>query len=182
MGHFAAPDGQAYEQHGKGRSRRPNVLWLFGDQHRHHAQGFAGDPNLHTPNIDDLARFGVTWAQGAISGYPLCCPFRGSLLSGRWPHRCVPVHEAPFPDGMPTIAQPFNDAGYHTAWFGKWHVDGCRERDGRAAFWIVPPERRGGFQTWEGYENNNSQFDCWVHGGAGSDAYLEKLEGFETDA
>lgn len=47
---------------------------------------------------------------------------------------------------------------------------------------IIPPERRGGFDHWIGYENNNSQWDCWVHGGAGDAAFHEKLPGYETDA
>ena len=80
------------------------------------------------------------------------------------------------------MATAFNEAGYHTAWYGKWHVDGGRERDGRAAFWIVPPDRRGDFKEWVGYENNNSQWDCWVHGGEGDEAFLERLDGWETDA
>ncbi|MCC5850214.1 MAG: sulfatase-like hydrolase/transferase [Verrucomicrobia bacterium] len=162
--------------------KQPNVLWLFGDQHRHHALGCMGDPNLHTPNFDQLALTGFTLARGAVSGYPLCCPFRGSLLTGVYPHRCIPVHEAPLPDGMPTIAQPFNEAGYDTAWFGKWHVDGCTEAKGQAAYWVVPPERRGGFKEWVGYENNNNQFDTWVHGGRNGECEPRKLDGFETDA
>lgn len=162
--------------------QRPNLLWLFGDQHRHMATGFAGDVNLHTPNIDQLSLTGFHCENGAVSGYALCCPFRGSLLSGVYPHRCIPVHEAPFPEGMKTVAHPFNDAGYDTAWFGKWHVDGCREAQGRGTFWVVPPERRGGFQEWVGYENNNSQFDTWVHGGRGGGVEPWRLEGFETDA
>ena len=85
------------------------------------------------------------------------------------------------PDGQQTIAHAFNDQGYHTAWFGKWHVDGAKQSEGRTAHWIVPPERRGGFQEWIGYENNNSQWDCWVHGGEGDNAFLRQLDGFETD-
>lgn len=183
MGRFQIPPSHAgSDGRGRGMAERPNVIWLFGDQHRHHATGYAGDPNLHTPNIDHLAHTGLVCRRGGVSGNALCCPFRGSLLTGVYPQRCVPVHEAPLPDGQRTIAHVFDDAGYHTAWFGKWHVDGAAERDGRAAFWIVPPERRGGFHEWVGYENNNSQWDCWVHGGAGADAFHRKLEGFETDA
>lgn len=161
---------------------RPNLLWLFGDQHRHHAAGYAGDLNLHTPNLNHLSLTGFTPAHGGVSGYALCCPFRGSLLSGVYPHRCIPAHEAPFPDGMKTVAHPFNEAGYDTAWFGKWHVDGCPESKGRATFWVVPPERRGGFKEWVGYENNNSQFDTWVHGGRAGESVPRKLDGYETDA
>lgn len=164
------------------RSDRPNIIWLLGDQHRHHAMGYAGDPNLHTPVIDDLTHHGLVCADGAVSGAPLCCPYRGSLLTSRWPHHCVPAHEARMPDGLPTVATAFNAHGYHTAWIGKWHVDGCHERDGRAVDWIVPPERRGDFQLWEGYENNNDQWDCWLHGGSGAEAFHRRLPGWETDA
>ena len=150
---------------------RPNVIWIFGDQHRAQALGCAGDPNVHTPNIDRLAEEGLTFT-GAVGGCPLCSPYRGALLSGRYPHNSVPGHEHRLLPAQPTIAHAFNDAGYHTAYFGKWHVDGFHERNGRAAMHIVPPERRGGFQQWVGYENNNSQWDCWVHGGRGATAVL----------
>ncbi|MEZ4612776.1 MAG: sulfatase-like hydrolase/transferase [Caldilineaceae bacterium] len=160
---------------------RPNVIWIFGDQHRAQALGCASDPNVHTPNIDRLAEEGLTFT-GAVGGCPLCSPYRGALLSGRYPHNSVRGHEHRLPPAQPTIAHAFNDAGYHTAYFGKWHVDGFHERNGRAAMHIVPPERRGGFQQWVGYENNNSQWDCWVHGGAGDDAFHRRLPGYETDA
>lgn len=161
-------------------SKKPNVIWIFGDQHRGQALGCSGDPNVYTPNIDNLAASGVHFAN-AVSGIPLCCPYRGSLLTGRYPHLVVPGHEYQLPPEQPTIAHVMNDAGYHTAYFGKWHLDGHHEREGRAALHIIPPERRGGFQQWIGYENNNSQWDCWVHGGEGEDAFQYRLPGYETD-
>jgi arylsulfatase A-like enzyme len=164
---------------GAGNSR-PNVIWLFADQHRAQAMGCAGDPNARTPNIDNYAATGIRFS-GAVGGYPLCCPFRGSLLSGRYPHKCIPGHEYPMPTGQKTIAHAFNDHNYRTAWFGKWHVDGFKERTGRAAMHIIPPERRGGFETWMAYENNNSQWDSWIHGGQGKDAFHYRLPGYETD-
>jgi arylsulfatase A-like enzyme len=162
------------------KNTRPNVIWVFGDQHRAQALGCAGDPNVNTPNIDTLAAQGVNFT-AAVSGMPLCCPFRGSLVAGRYPHKCVPGHEYPLPDGQPTIAHVFNNAGFRTAWFGKWHLGGIKESEGRAALRIVPPEKRGGFETWVGYDNNNSQYDCWVHGGAGKEAFHYRLPGYETD-
>jgi arylsulfatase A-like enzyme len=158
----------------------PNILWIFGDQHPAHALSCNGDPNLNTPELDRLASEGQNWQQ-AVSGFPLCCPYRGALLTSRYPHECVPGHERQLPPQMPTIAHAFNAHGYDTAWFGKWHLDGFEERNGRAAMHIVPPERRGGFKTWVGYENNNSQWDCWVHGGAGADAFHYRLPGYESD-
>jgi arylsulfatase A-like enzyme len=103
------------------------------------------------------------------------------MLSGLYPHECVPGHEYRMPPETPTVAHAFKEQGYHTAYFGKWHVDGFHEREGRAAMHIIPPERRGGFDTWVGYENNNSQWDCWVHGGEGDSAFHYRLPGYETD-
>ncbi len=160
---------------------RPNVIWIFGDQMRAQATGYMGDPNVYTPNIDRLAQEGLAFT-AAVSGCPLCCPYRGSLLSGRYPHQAVPGHETQLPPAMPTIATAFKEANYHTAYFGKWHVDGFKERTGRAAMHLIPPERRGGFDEWVGYENNNSQWDCWVHGGTGDNAFHYRLPGYETDA
>ncbi|MCA1808741.1 MAG: sulfatase [Kiritimatiellia bacterium] len=156
-----------------------NVIWIFGDQHRAQMLSCNLDPNLSTPNIDRLSSEGVHF-ENAISGTPVCCPFRGSLLTSRYPHECVPVNEVRMPDDLPTIAHAFKDQGYHTAYFGKWHLEGKLSGGGRTAHHIIPPERRGGFDTWIGYENNNAQWDNWVHG-TGIDE-PRRLPGYETDA
>ncbi len=165
---------------GGATAARPNVIWLFGDQHRAQALSCNHDPNVRTPNIDRMSADGVHFT-AAVAGFPLCCPFRGSLLTGRYPNNCVVGHEYPLPAGQPTIAQPFKEAGYHTAWFGKWHLCGWHERNGRAAHYISTPAQRGGFDEWAGYDNNNSQWDSWVHGGEGKDAFHHRLPGYETD-
>jgi arylsulfatase A-like enzyme len=165
---------------GEAKPARPNILWLFGDQHRAQALSCMGDTNLSTPTLDRLAEEGRHFDR-ALSGMPLCCPFRGSMIASRYPHVCVPGHEYPLPPGTPTIVQPLKAAGYHTGYFGKWHLDGWHERDGRAAMHIVPPERRCGFDVWVGYDNNNRQYDSWVHGGEGDKAFHYKLPGYETD-
>ena len=162
-------------------NHRPNMLWVFGDQHRAQATGYMGDPNVTTPNIDRLAAEGLAFT-AAVAGSPLCTPARSALLTGCYPHRGAAAHEARLPPDRPTLATPFRDAGYRTAYFGKWHLDGFHEASGRGAKHIVPPERRGGFDTWVGYENNNSQWDSWVHGGDGDDAFHRRLPGYETDA
>jgi len=152
------------------------------DQMRGQAMSIAGDPNVLTPNLDRMARGGV-WLSGALSGFPLCCPARGAMVTGRYPHLCVPGHQYPLDPEIPTIADAFNAAGYRTAWFGKWHLDGFHESSGRAAWHIIPPERRGRFRTWIGYDNNNSQYDCWVHGHDDTtEVPLQRLPGHETGA
>lgn len=161
---------------------RPNVIWIFGDQHRAQAMSCMGDPNLSTPNLDRLAGGPGTTA---VSGCPLCSPFRGSMLTSLYPHHCVTAHDWPMPDGLPTIATVFRESGYRTAYFGKWHVDGENNRpDGvRPALQRVAPSRRGGFELWLGYENNNRQYDSWVHGhdAAGNEVEHYRLPGYETD-
>ena len=57
---------------------QPNVIWVLTDQQRAMMLSCNGDPNVHTPNIDALADMGVNFTR-AVSGYPLCCPFRGSM-------------------------------------------------------------------------------------------------------
>ncbi len=160
--------------------RHKNAIWIFGDQHRAQALSCNGDPNLNTPHLDRLSAEGQNYER-AVSGFPLCCPFRGSLLTSRYPHECVPGHEYPLPEGMPTVADVFNKHDFDTAYFGKWHLGGFEERKGRAAMFITDPNRRGGFDTWVGYDNNNSQWDTWVHGGQGDGAFHYRLPGFETD-
>ncbi|MDW7656428.1 MAG: sulfatase [Bacillota bacterium] len=159
---------------------KTSIIWVFGDQHRAQALSCSGDVNVNTPHIDLLAGQGLHFTQ-ATCGFPLCCPFRGSLLTGLYPHQCVPGHEYPLDPNQPTIAHVFKDAGYKTAYFGKWHLDGFHESEGRAALHTVPPARRGGFDTWLGYENNNSQWDCRVHGNTGSGETRFRLPGYETD-
>ena len=89
-----------------------NIIWIFGDQHRAQALSDSGDPNLNTPNIDRLGREGIRYER-AVSGIPLCCPYRGSLLTSRYPHECVPGHEYPLPADRPTVAHVFNEHETH---------------------------------------------------------------------
>lgn len=178
-----------------------NVIWFLVDQMRGQATGFAGDPNVSTPNLDRFAAEGHTFTR-AVVGAPLCCPARGSMMTGRYPrYSGVAGHEFPMPAETATIAGEFTAAGYRTGYFGKWHLDGTRpELDHDPGYTasprhrMIPPERRGGFQDWWAYENNNRPFDCLLHTDAGrtpdgvpvlaSRNGLEQFRapGYETDA
>ncbi|HHZ92580.1 TPA: hypothetical protein EYN65_19175, partial [Candidatus Poribacteria bacterium] len=155
--------------------RNPNIIWIFGDQHRAQALSYRGNPNVYTPNIDNLARSGMRF-DSAVAGAPWCTPFRGALLTGMYPHQNgadrTPSQLSP---SLPTIAEPFNQAGYHTAYIGKWHLDGSNNREH-----YVPPQRRGGFQHWMGYENNNNQNECYAYGHESEEPI--RLSGYETDS
>lgn len=159
--------------------RRPNVLWIFGDQHRAQANGYRGDPNLLTPNIDNLGRQGVRF-DCAVAGAPWCAPFRGALISGQYPHQNgVVANGIQLSPSIPTVATAFNDAGYHTAYVGKWHLDGAYGADELDRY--IPPDRRGDFRYWMGNEASNNQHEHYLHG-TDSEKKPLRLEGYVTDA
>ena len=137
--------------------------------------GFMGDENVRTPNIDNLAREGVTFVN-AVSGNPWCCPFRGALITGLYPHvNGVVKTPSALDPAIPTITQPFKEAGYHTAWVGKWHLDGSN-----CVTHYIPPERRGGFDYFMGYESTDHPNETVVFGNDSEEP--TRLPGYETDA
>ena len=163
-------------------SASPNILWVVTTQWRGQACGYAGDPNARTPWIDGLAGEAVNYAQ-AVTPHPLGPQARAALLTGRLcPENGVSDYWDPLPVYQPgrqppasgshppgrAIAHALQDRGYTTAFFGKWHL---AERDRAAPFvgeahakMIVPPERRGGFGLWEGFESGFLLNDPWLHG------------------
>ena len=124
-------------------SKRPNVVFVFADQWRRQATGFAGDPNVRTPHIDALARESVCLTT-ALAGCPVCSPYRASLMTGRYPlTHGVFLNDVCLSADAVSMAQAFKGAGYRTAYIGKWHLDG----HGRSS--VIPRERRQGFERWK---------------------------------
>ncbi len=62
----------------------PNIVFVFADQWRAPDCGYAGNPDVHTPNIDRLAGESVN-VVNAVAGCPVCSPYRASLLTGQYP-------------------------------------------------------------------------------------------------
>jgi arylsulfatase A-like enzyme len=122
---------------------RPNVVLVLADQWRAEAFGFAGNPDVQTPHLDRLAREGLRFDH-AIAGLPVCCPARASLMTGQRPlTHGVFMNDTPLSTNAVTLAKALRDAGYDTAYIGKWHLDG----HGRSSF--IPRERRQGFDYWK---------------------------------
>ena len=160
---------------------RPNVVWIFGDQHRAQALGCMGDANAYAQYRCARSRWRDLLSRrfrlSALPSLPRIAAV-GTLSASR----CSGSSDAAS-TGVINGGTAFRAAGYHTAYFGKWHLDGYQERDGRAVFHHVPRPRRGGFDTWLGYENNNAQYDTWLHGHTGEEEVEEhRLERYETDA
>lgn len=141
---------------GTAADRPPNILLVIADQWRSQAFGFAGDPNVKTPNLDRLEKECVNFTQ-AVSGMPVCSPTRASLLTGQRPlTHGIFINDVPLRPDAVTIAKVLKGAGYDTGCIGKWHVDG----HGRTSF--IPAERRQGFDYWKVLEcthaYNNSPY------------------------
>ena len=163
--------------HAAAEPAKPNLVFVFADQWRAQATGYAGDPNLQgkTPNLDRLAEQSVNLVN-IVSTVPVCTPYRASLLTGQYPltHGLF-LNDAPLNPELNTIGKAFEAAGYDTGYVGKWHVDG----HGRARY--IPKERRQGFEYWKVlecthnynksryYENNDPSMKMWK----GYDAFAQ---------
>ena len=114
---------------------RPNILFLFPDQHRWNFMESTPGMPVRMPNVEALARRGVRFQQ-AIANSPLCAPSRATLASGRNYRRCrVTNNTTDYPLDQPTVYQHLRDAGYRVAGVGKfdlhkvtphWDLDGQR--------------------------------------------------------
>lgn len=105
-------------------SERPNLLFLFSDQHARHVAGFSGDPLDPTPNLDRLAARGVVF-DNAYCPSPICVPSRMSMLTARHPHAqdCW-TNDDYLASDRPTMAHALGAAGYRPALIGRLHALG----------------------------------------------------------
>jgi arylsulfatase A-like enzyme len=121
-------------------ARKPNVIVFLSDDVGYGEYGFQGNTEIPTPHIDSIARAGVRFTQGYVSG-PYCSPTRAGLMTGRYQTRFG--HE--FNEGgaaggraangvkfgLPlsekTMADRLKAQGYATCAIGKWHLGGPPE-------------------------------------------------------
>jgi arylsulfatase A-like enzyme len=157
-------------------SKAPNIIYIFADQLSFHWTGFGGDGTVKTPHLDKLANDGLNFTH-AYSTSPVCTPYRGILMTGRYPSQTgIEDNGRRIPDSEITLADCFNRAGYHTSYLGKWHIGGPKGLNE----W-VPPVLRGGFTDFTGWESHH--INHWK-GKIFSDENPEKaieLKGHETD-
>ncbi|MBC7367340.1 MAG: sulfatase-like hydrolase/transferase [Undibacterium sp.] len=160
-----------------------NILWIVTTQWRASACGYAGDRNTRTPNLDALAAQSVNYAE-AVTPHPFGPFARAALLTGRRsPQNGVRDYFDALPTEARTIAHELGERGYATAFFGKW---GVGRRDPRvplvgeaAAKVIVPPEERGGFEVWDGFEGGFLLNDPWFHGTQSAEP--QRVTGYQSD-
>jgi arylsulfatase A-like enzyme len=132
--------------------RKPNVLLVICDEWRAQAFRYRGDMNAATAAIDRFAGESVDF-QEAVSGIPICCPARASLLTGQYPlTNRVFINDVPLKPTATTLGEAFAAAGYTTGYIGKWHLYGSPEGQYERRLAYIPPDRRLGFQYWKAAE------------------------------
>lgn len=102
--------------------KKTNLIYVFADQLRYFSLGYAGDENALTPNIDALCRESTDLCQ-AVSGHPVCAPYRASLFTGKYTTSTgMVINEIRMNTRHHTFADVLNENGYETAYIGKWHM------------------------------------------------------------
>lgn len=102
--------------------KKPNLIYVFADQLRYFSLGYTGDENALTPNIDALCKESTDLCQ-AVSGHPVCAPYRASLFTGKYTTSTgMVINEIRMNTRHHTFADVLNENGYETAYIGKWHM------------------------------------------------------------
>ena len=108
------------------KKERPNIILVMSDDQGWGQTGYYNHPLLKTPHLVKMAEEGLRMDR-FYAAAPVCSPTRSSVLTGRANDRsAVFAHGFPMRRQEKTISQALQKAGYNTAHFGKWHLDGLK--------------------------------------------------------
>ena len=157
----------------------PNVVVVMTDDQGYGDLGCLGNPILKTPNIDRLYDQSIRLTDYHVA--PTCSPTRSALLTGHWTNRTGVWHtimgRSMLRENEVTLGQIFQDAGYATGMFGKWHLgDNYPFRPEDRGFTEVLRHGGGGVGQTPDYWDNAYFDGSYFHNGT-----VEPVEGFCTD-
>lgn len=148
---------------------RPNIIFFFSDQQRWDTVN-----ETVTPNLTALAKEGVEF-ENSFTCQPVCGPARACLQTGVYATQCgCYFNGIALPENIKPLASYFNEAGYETAYVGKWHLasdrfPGVGVHCEKTA---VPKERRGEYRDWwraaDVLEFTSHGYDGYVFDGDGN--------------
>ncbi len=157
---------------------KPNIVYIIVDDQRYDAMGFVNSDAV-TPNMDAIAKEG-TYFKNAFVTTSLCGPSRASILTGMYAHNhgMVDNNKNDNVYSLDFFPQRLKQAGYQTAFFGKWHFGGV-EKEAKPGF--------AGFDKWVGFIGSSAQGNYYPineFGGASElnvDGKVVKQKGYITD-
>ncbi len=107
-------------------SKRRNVVFIMTDTQRYDMLGVNGSTFCRTPSLDQLAGGGMNF-RCAYTTTPLCTPARAALFTGLYSTSAgAAANQIPLFENIRNTGQIYTDAGFNTAYIGKWHLDGPR--------------------------------------------------------
>jgi arylsulfatase A-like enzyme len=142
-------------------AQRPNILFIFSDDHAYQAISAYGDPRklLDTPGIDRLAKEGMRFDRCLVPN-SICGPARATILTGKYSHKngFYNNSNSRFDGSQTTFPKLMQAAGYQTAIVGKWHLvsdptgfDFWQILPGQGAYYNPPMVRNGEKIKVDGY-------------------------------
>jgi N-acetylglucosamine-6-sulfatase len=149
------------------RTARRNIILILSDDHRYDFLRFMDQAPafLETPALDRMARQGAHLVNAFVST-SLCSPSRASILTGQYMHHHHIVdNQRPEPQGTVFFPQYLQQAGYQTAFVGKWHMG--HEQD----------DPRPGFDHWVSFKGQGEYFDPLLN----IDGTRKQFQGYTTD-
>ena len=154
--------------------KKKNIVIYLSDQQRYDTLGEAGIFSGVTPNLDRLCREGASF-QYCTSVNPVCGPARACIQSGRYSTQTGNYRngrELPMDDAL--MAVKLKEAGYRTAYIGKWHLHASPSPLKKQLEWDVPKKCRGGYDVWKA--SNELEFTSHTYGGKIFDEENREME------
>lgn len=100
------------------------IVFIMTDSQRWDMVNCYRETGLKTPNIDSMAQNGIRFER-AYTTQPVCQAARAGIFTGQYPHSCAGWSNCMgISDNTHTLGERLSDNGIHTAYIGKWHLDG----------------------------------------------------------